>query len=528
MTIGTWTPPVAVRSASARSPTRARARVGSVRLLACAGSALLYGLLFPPFGLAWLAPLALAPYLWAIAGARPLAAAGLGLAWATLATAAAAWWLPRLLGSYFELTPLAAGAGLVGVGLLTVGPFQAAFAAWLAWRWRRGAPALVAVGAAWALAELARSHGPVPNPVSLLAYGAPAVLAQMADLAGPWGIGALLAACAAALARAGHEGLASAGARRALAGAGAALLLAWAYGEWRLAEPFDTGEPVRVAVVQGAVVHPRSGERPGGGASVERHLALTRSALAARPELVFWPEFAVDFYLAERNAPGAHLRRQLAALAVPLVTGGSHYVFAADGTRYYNSVFALDARGRLGGRYDKTRLVPFAESAPLGPGWTADGGPYTPGASLVPLATAAGPVGAFVCGEALFPSVARGLAQSGAALLANPSNDHWFGAAAGAEQHLDVARMRAIENRRWLVRPTTTGVSAVIDPHGRVVARSRSAGPEVLTATVRRSDVVTPVQRWGDAPVLAGLGIVAISSWRGARSSRGARKGEAA
>jgi len=527
MTTGTWSPPVAARRPSARSSARADASVGSARLLACAGSALLYGLLFPPFDLAWLAPLVLAPYLWAVVGARPLAAAGLGLAWATLATAAAAWWLPRLLGSYFELSTLAAGVGLVGVGLLTVGPFHAAFAGWLAWRWRRGAPSLVAVGAAWALAEFARSHAPIPNPVSLLAYGAPAAVAQMADLAGPWGIGALLAACAAAFARAAQAGLGSAGAQRGLVGAAAALLLAWGYGEWRLAQPVDGGVPVRVAVVQGAVVHPRSGERAGGSASLERHLALTREAMASRPDLIFWPEFAVDFYLAERNAPGAHLRRELAALGVPLVTGGNHYVVAERGTRYHNSVFALDARGRLGGRYDKTRLVPFAESAPLGPSWTADGGPYTPGASLVPLATAQGPVGAFVCGEALFPSVARGLARNGATLLANPSNDHWFGAAAGAEQHLDVARMRAIESRRWLVRPTTTGVSAVIDPHGRVVARSRTAGPEVLTATVHRSETVTPVQRWGDAPVLAGLGVVAISSWRGARGSRGARKGDA-
>ena len=171
--------------------------------------------------------------------------------------------------------------------------------------------------------------------------------------------------------------------------------------------------------------------------------------------------------------------------------------------------------------------MPFAESAPLGPRWTADGGPYTAGAALRPLATASGPVGAFVCGEALFPSVARDLARAGAVLLANPSNDHWFGAEAGAEQHLRVARLRAIENRRWLVRPTTTGVSAVIDPQGRVVTRSRAGGPEVLAATVRRSEEVTPVQRWGDAPVLAGCGILGFSSWRGARGSRGARKGDA-
>jgi len=517
MSTGTWTA-AAIEEARARPHPIELAP--PARLLACAGSAALYALLFPPFDLAWLAPLVLAPFFLAIAGTRPLAAAGLGLLWATLATAGVAWWLPRMFGAYFGLGPVAAVAALLGVGLFTIGPVVASFAAWLAWRWRRGAPSALAVGAAWALAEYARSHAPIPSPWGLAAYGAAEPLTQIADLAGPWGVGALLAACAWAVARAAHEGLRSPGARRVLAGALAALLLAALYGEWRLAQRFGEGEPLRVAVVQGAVAHERGWDRSRSGANLERYLALTREAMPARPALVFWPEFALDFYLSERTAPGAHLRAQLRALGVDLVTGANRYEFAAEGTRYYNSVFAVGADGRLRGRYDKTRLMPFAESAPLGPRWAADGGPYTPGASLVPLATRAAKVGAFLCGEALFPEVARGLARAGAELLANPSNDHWFQAPAGAEQHLRAARLRAIENRRWLVRPTTTGFSAVIDPHGRVVARSGFGGAEVLSADVRRSHAVTPAQAGGDAPLLAALAIVAVSSSRGARAPR--------
>jgi apolipoprotein N-acyltransferase len=429
-----------------------------------------------------------------------------------------------MLGGYFELGPVAAHAGLAGVGLFTVAPFHAAFASWLAWRWRRGVPSVLAVAAGWALVEFARSHAPIPNPVGLVAYGAPDALIQIADLAGPWGIGALVAASAAALARAGVTGAHDGTARRALAGAAAALALAALYGHVRLAQDRSDEAAVRVAIVQGGVAHAQG---PRDGTHLERYLALTREAAPARPELVLWPEFAVDFYLGERNAPGAYLRQTVRELDVELLTGANHYAFEPDGTRYYNSVFAIGRQGRLGARYDKTRLMPFAESAPLGARWTANGGAYTSGASPVPLATASGTVGAFVCGEALFPAVARELTRAGAVLLANPSNDHWFGAAAGAEQHLRAARLRAIENRRWLLRPTTTGVSAVIDPHGRVVARSRGAGPELLAATVHRSQAVTPVQRWGDAPVLAACGVVGVSSWRGARGSRGARKGDA-
>src|SRR5690606_32936706 len=182
--------------------------------------------------------------------------------------------------------------------------------------------------------------------------------------------------------------------------------------------------------------------------------------------------------------------------------------------------FALDADGRVRGRYDKIRLVPFAESAPLGPRWVADDRAYTPGASLAPLATGAARDGAFVCGEALFPGVARALAPAGAELLANPSTDHWCRTRDGAGQHRRAARLRAIENRRWLVRPTTTGFSAVIDPRGRVVAKSGFGSAEVLTAEVRRSHAVTPAQVAGDAPLLAALGLVAISSVRRAAARR--------
>lgn len=524
MAIGTWTPGAIEPARTSRTLT---AGILPARLAACGGSAALYALLFPPFDLGWLAPVVLAPLFWAIVGMRPLGAAALGLAWATLATAGVAWWLPRMLGAYFGLGPTAAVVGLGGIGLLTVGPFVAAFAAWLAWRWRRGAPSALAVGAGWALVEFARSHAPIRSPFGLLAYGAPEPLTQLADLAGPWGLGALLAACAMALARAAREGASAPGARRALAGALAALVLAVGYGQWRLAQSFGDGEPLRVAVVQGAVLPVRDGE-PRSGANLEHHLALTREALAFRPALVFWPEYALDFYLGERTAPGARLRAQVRALGVELVTGGNHYEFADGGTRYFNSVFALGADGRLRGRYDKTQLVPFAESAPLGPRWVAEDGPYTPGASLRPLAARAAPVGAFLCGEALFPEVPRALARAGAELLANPSNDHWFQSPEGAEQQLRAARLRAIENRRWLVRPTTTGFSAVVDAHGRVVARSGFGGEEVLTAEVRRSRAVPPAQAAGDAPLGAALVIVSFSSARGARAKPPARGGEPA
>jgi apolipoprotein N-acyltransferase len=498
----------------------ARAGFGSA-VGAIAVSALLYGAMFPPLDLDGLALVALAPYLWALSRLSPGRAAAAGALWAVLATAGTAWWLPKMLGGYFGLGPAGAWLGLAGVGLLTVGPWQAAFAAWLAWRSRRGMPSAVSVGAAWAVLEFARAHAPIPNPVGLLAYSQTAnPMAQSADLAGPYGVGALLVFVNFALVKLFRTGLAAPNARRTVFAVAATLAASLFYGEWRLGQRFDEGEPLRVALVQGAVVREPQWDRSTRDANLEQYLALTRTVAAQRPDLVFWPEFAVDFYLTEPTPYRAKLFSELRTLGVDLVTGASHYELGEQGTRYYNSVFLINQHGRLQSRYDKTRLMPFAEYGPLGDWMRSDAAVYDPGAGLRVLSGTGMRVGAFVCGESLFPEVARGLSNGGAELLANPSNDYWFADASGAQQHLQVAALRAIENRRWLVRPTATGISAVIDPHGRTIVRSRFGDAETLEARVRRSSAVTPYQRWGDAPVAVALvGVICSSGWRRRGSS---------
>jgi apolipoprotein N-acyltransferase len=503
---------------SAARAEAASQRVGvafGTAVAACTVSALLYGALFPPLDLGWLGMVAFAPYLWAISSLSPSRAAVCGVVWAVVATTGTAWWLPQMLGGYFGLGTLGAWLGLAGVGLFTVGPWQAAFAAWLAWRARRGAVSPFAIGAAWALTEFARAHAPIPNPVGLFAYsqvGNP--IAQIADLAGPYGIAALFVATSAALVNALRTRLATPRARRSFVAVAAVLAAAVVYGEWRLTQRFDEGPPVRVAVVQGAVVRAVHWDRSTRPANLERYLSLTRSVAAAHPDLVFWPEFAVDFYLNEPTPHREKLRADLQVMGVELVTGASRFEFGDDRTHYYNSVFVVDASGRATDAYDKNRLMPFAEYSPFGDWLRGDQAIYDSGWELQPLTTSAGRVGAFICGEALFPEVARTLAAGGAEVLANPSNDYWFGDPAGAKQHLQAAVLRAVENRRWVIRPTSTGYSAVIDPGGRVVARTEFGVAATLEATVFRSSQVTPYQRLGDAPIGAALALVVWSSAR--------------
>src|SRR5262249_7207784 len=135
---------------------------------------------------------------------------------------------------------------------------------------------------------------------------------------------------------------------------------------------------------------------------------------------------------------------------------------------------------------------------------------YSPGTRVELLQAGGARIGSLVCFEAMYPELVRRFTDLGADLLVNVSNDVWFAAAAAARHHLDIASVRAIESRRWLLRATSTGYSAVVDPHGRIVAPSPLDRPAVLTETVRASTCRTPYQRVGD--LAAWLAVLAAAA----------------
>jgi apolipoprotein N-acyltransferase len=484
----------------------------------CVASGAAYAALFPPLGGSWLAWIALVPLLVACAGSTPLRAAGLGLVWALTATVGIAWWLPQTFERFFDVPPALAWLGFLAGGVLIDGLPYAALGAWLAWVSQRRAPPPWAVASGWAVAEYARVNAWLGNPFGLLAYsqhGAP--FAQIADLAGPYGVGMLVLAVNAAIAGLVTPVLRTRRPAWSIAGTALIVAAAWLYGAARLGEPFDEGAAVSVAVVQPGVQR-EARENPAQRAErLERYLAMTRTAAEARPDIVFWPEYAIDFYLREPTRERTALLAAARALGADLVLGGPDYRGQGDTTQFYNSVFLLRG-GRVAGHHDKTRLVPFAEYGPFGDALRAETALYVPGDAPRALDARAGRIGAFLCAEALYPDLVRTLVRDGAALLANPSNDYWLGVPAAAEQQVAIAAFRAIETRRFVVRATPTGTSAVIDPHGRVVESSRFGAPDLLVASVRPLRGETLYVRFGDAACAAALALVlGFSCWAAAR-----------
>jgi apolipoprotein N-acyltransferase len=279
------------------------------------------------------------------------------------------------------------------------------------------------------------------------------------------------------------------------------------------------GETRTVAVVQGNVPNAFRWKR----AYFERALAvyagLTEGTRGAKPDLVVWPENAVNFYIKEEPLLHAELATPAGVAREGLLVGGPRL---ADNGQAHNSAYLLAPDGAITATYDKQRLVPFAEYDPL-PSLTtrpdSELDTYTPGGDAEPLRTANLKLGTMICYEALFPHLVRDLVKKGADLLVNISNDAWLdrGDGAAPRQHFSMVGFRAIETRRYLVRASASGVSGFFSPYGRPysVVPSETAGAAVSRVTLL--DGMTPYVRWGDGWFL-------VASLLGAAALFGSRR----
>jgi apolipoprotein N-acyltransferase len=430
---------------------------------------------------------------------------GVGLLFGSLLWGATCSWVVGTLRTFSGL-PLPACLAISLLFFVAHGGLFACFG-WLFWRARRrGAPAALAAAAAIAACELVYPRL-FPGYYGASLHRLPLVV-QIAELGGPLALSALCLAVNGAL----YE----LRARRGAAVMAACLLAVLAYGavRTRQVEAMLGGAPrLRVGIVQPNMealakwTELREGER--------RLIDATRELEAAvRPDLIVWPEnaWAAGLPLALGRLPES-VRR---AVRTPLLFGSWAHPRAAGGRRALNRVLLADERGEIQGSYDKVELMPFGEYLPfegvLPPGlrslWPARAS-VVPGRNLAPLSLHGFRISAFVCLEDLLPGFVRRVMREGSPhLLVNLSNDAWFGSRAELRIHLALAELRAVEQRRYLVRATNTGVSAVIDPLGRVVAQSGAFTRETLSADVAMLEGRTPYQVLGDWPGWLAVGTI--------------------
>lgn len=222
----------------------------------------------------------------------------------------------------------------------------------------------------------------------------------------------------------------------------------------------------------------QSGENPG---SAIRYLSRT--------DLIVWPEAPNSFYESDPEFRDAVSRLARAAQA-PIIVGNigmDSHPAARHGYDLYNSANFVQRDGGFVGRYDKMHLVPFGEYVPFkklfffAGSLLDDVGEFTPGKHRLVFKTDGETVGTFICYESIFGDEIRQYEEMGAGVLVNISDDGWYGDTSAAWEHLNMVRMRAIENNRWVLRATNTGVTASIDPFGRVV----SAAPRHIRTSLQ-------------------------------------------
>ncbi|GAB4230025.1 MAG: apolipoprotein N-acyltransferase [Deltaproteobacteria bacterium] len=335
--------------------------------------------------------------------------------------------------------------------------------------------------AAWVALETARVHLFSGFPWMLLGYSlaGSATLRQAADLAGVPGLSFLLALSGASVYIAARRFAGSSSPRGALAlvPAVAAVAFLALYGrsvDSRRGAAAASPE-VKVAIAQGGIDQSEKWDPRRQAGTIGIYAELTREARDAGAQVVVWPETAAPFFYGWEAALSRKVDDIALRNGIPIVFGAPWYD-PGEGGKYYNSVFHMDARGVVLGRYDKRHLVPFGEYIPLRSllfflrKLTAGEEDFSAGAHPALFRIGDRLVAASVCYEALFPMLIRDGVRGGAGWFVNVTNDAWFGDTVAPLQHLAMARMRCVEFRRPMVRAANSGISAVIGPDGGIVA----------------------------------------------------------
>ena len=485
-------------------PLETHSRYVGLALAVVSGT--LLSLSFPRFGHPVLAWVSLVPLLMAVTRAQSVSTAfWLGLTTGVTHFALTVYWIPQVMTEYGGLSDIT--AWLVHFLLLAyLALFPALFAVGIRFAiCRFGLVGLYVAPAIWVTTELGRIHLFTGFPWELLGYSQTPVLvvAQLASVVGVLGLSALVVLVNVTFV---FAPLATFSLRWRAVGVTTAIIGGTViFGAWRLHSGalLEHGTPLRVATVQGNIAqhdkwNPMSADR-----ILSTYIKLTREAVSEGARLVVWPEAATPFAFQSDPLGTASILNVARDTGAHLLFGTTEIV-EDGGQSYYNAAVMVDDTGGTAGTYRKHHLVPFGEYVPLRRALffvsplVETVGDFSKGPGPRVLMMDEQPVSAAICYEIIYPELVRGFVTRGSRLLTTVTNDAWYGRSAAPYQHFQQATMRAIEQGRFLVRAANTGISGVVDPYGRVMARTPLFERRILTVDVRLLEDRTLYSRTGD------------------------------
>ncbi|HHH31136.1 MAG TPA: apolipoprotein N-acyltransferase [Polyangiaceae bacterium] len=292
---------------------------------------------------------------------------------------------------------------------------------------------------------------------------------------------------------------------------------------------------IQVGVVQTNMGIFEKRDDPGEG--LRRHLEQSvELTQRGDVDLIVWPESAATFRVPRELGSNVqdvisralmfYRERNPGFPRVPIMFGGLSSMPVDGEMRNFNTAFLTDAEGRITGHYDKTYLLafgeylPFGETFPILHEWSPNSGHFRAGDRVEALEFGDYRIGALICYEDILPGFVRSVMNAGEPhLLVNVTNDAWFGDTQEPWVHLALAEMRAVENHRYLIRATNTGVSAVIDPLGRVVAHTETFEQASLLAPVQMLEGGSVYRMLGNWPGYLAALLMLYIGWIGRRST---------
>jgi apolipoprotein N-acyltransferase len=482
---------------------------------------------FPPGTFDWMAWIAIIPLLKSLENERPLNAFRLGMIAGLAHYLTLMYWVIFAVNTYGELG-LLTSTGILFLLCLYLSLFPAFFSCLVNFSGSRKFIVLITAGL-WASLEYARAVLITGFPWCLLGYSQfnRAWLIQISDITGVYGISFLLAAVNVLIYLLIFREFRGAWKRTLIIETStvlALLLVCLFYGVYSLSDADKKDKVIKfqtVSIIQGNIDQSVKWDAAFMKESMDKYLALSRSAMVSRPDLIVWPETAAPFFFQDKTESSEDLLRMAGESGAWLIFGSPAYEKDEIFVRYYNRAYLASPEGSIKGYYDKVHLVPFVEYIPLKNflpfihRLVVAAGDFSSGEQSGLLKMSDATAGALICYEAIFPDQARTEVRNGADFFVVLSNDAWFGMTSAPYQLMTMSIFRAVENRRPLVRATNTGLSGFIDAYGRITAESGLFTDEVLTGKVRTDyDRITFYSKYGDVfmYIILIISLIAISS----------------
>jgi apolipoprotein N-acyltransferase len=472
-------------------------------------SGLLLFFSFPMWGNGIMAWIALIPLFFALKDATPRAGFRIGFLAGFIAHIGIFYWIVYVVVNYGYL-PIYAGVAAMLLLSAYLSIYTACFAMGVSFLKRKGIPLFVSAPLLWTVLEFSRSHLLTGFPWGNLAYSQYLYtsIIQVSDITGIYGVTFAIVLINAVL----YDLLSEKRKTRRIVFetffAAAVITAILLYGHIRMTEIDDLSEKapgLSVALIQGNIEQSVKWDPLYQSQTIDIYSSLSRDSIPTGNGLIVWPETAAPFYF-QRPGPLQEAVVDIARTSGSMILFGSPSYEEEKGTIHYmNSAYLLGSDGTLGGRYDKVHLVPYGEYVPLRRFFPFIGklvvgvGDFKVGKGFYPLTIAGRRLGVLICYEGIFPEAAREYKKEKVGFLVNITNDAWFGRTSAPHQHLSMTVFRAIENRLFLVRAANTGISAIIDPKGAIVANTGLFERTILKGDIKMIDEKTCYAAYGDA-----------------------------